>query len=308
MKHEPGIYFGMPDAEYHEDPALGSSAKKKLLGDPAAYWWESPLNPLKEDREETPSIIRGRAVHKFVLEGREAFDSAYGRCLHKGSIKAGIAEREEMKAGGKHPLVSKDYDRFVAAGTVIRLNPEIANAFSGGMSEVSVFSTVMVDGEEVRIKGRWDYCKVRAISDLKTHDPMDGLSFEASCHRAMKQRGHALQAKDYLNLRAAVPQFLADGMIYGDHDHEWLAKVAAAKEYAFVLCFWASKGAPLTWGGVFSPNNPKMKDAQIDIESALRRYVDFRREFGEDKAWIRATPLEEIDPEKIENWWRLNAA
>jgi hypothetical protein len=56
----PGVYFGLDEDRYHADPALGSSHKKKLLGDPAAYWWDSPLNPAREEKEDTPAIIRGR--------------------------------------------------------------------------------------------------------------------------------------------------------------------------------------------------------------------------------------------------------
>lgn len=304
----PGVYFNLDEDRYHADPALGSSDKKKLLGDPAAYWWDSPLNPAREEKEETPSIIRGRAVHKFVLEGRAAFEASYGRCEHKGTISAGKAEREVMRQAGKTPLAGKDYDRYAMAGTVIRLNPNIAEAFTGGMPEVSVFWEEEVDGEIVRQKARFDYLKVRAISDLKTHDPMDGTSFEASCHRVLKTRAHAIQAQSYLQARSKLAEFVADGAVYGDHDAEWLRKVAASPECAFVFCFWASKGPPLTWGGYFSPGNRKLEEAQVDIDRALQRYVDFRREFGEDCAWIRPAPLTEIDPDNVDNWWLMNAA
>jgi Fe-S-cluster containining protein len=214
-------------------------------------------------------------------------------------VKSGMADADVFEAGRK---------RLHMAGTVIRLNPNIAEAFTGGMPEVSVFWEEEVDGEIVRQKARFDYLKVRAISDLKTHDPMDGTSFEASCHRVLKTRAHAIQAQSYLQARSKLAEFVADGAVYGDHDAEWLRKVAASPECAFVFCFWASKGPPLTWGGYFSPGNRKLEEAQVDIDRALQRYVDFRREFGEDCAWIRPAPLTEIDPDNVDNWWLLNAA
>lgn len=299
-----GIYFNLDEDHYRNDLALGSTDKKHLLGEPAAYWWDSPLNPMREEKEDSAALKRGTAVHKFVLEGEKAFASVYGRCEFKGNVKAGIEERKILAQLDKEPLPAKDYDRIVMAATIIRLNTSIAEAFSGGHAEVSIFWEQEVDGEKVRQKARLDYLKVRAVCDLKSHAPMEGISFEASCHRAMKQRDYAIQAQSYLHARSLIPQFVADGLVYGDHDSAWLKKVALAEQFAFVICFWASKGPPLTWAAQFSPGNPKLAEAQSHIDVALRRYVDFRREFGND-AWIRQAPIVEFDAEKIDNWWRL---
>jgi hypothetical protein len=304
---EDGIYFGLDEDEYHADTALGSTDKKNLLGEPAAYWWGSPLNPMREEKEESAAMIKGTAVHAFVLDGPDVFAASYGRCEFPGNRKAGIEERKVFEEEGKISLPAKDYDRIVMAGTIIRLNPDIAEAFSGGMPEVSVFWTETIDGEAVRQKARLDYLKVRAVCDLKSHAPMDGISFEASCLRAIKTLRYRIQIQSYLNARAKLPELVAAGAVHGDHDPEWLAKVVAAQEFAFVLCFWSSKGAPLTWGSKFSPGNPTLDVAQRDIDMALRRYVELRREFGEDRAWIRATPLNEADGERIDNWWHVAA-
>ena len=306
--HKPGVYFGLDEAEYHADPALGSSSKKALLGDVASFWWYSPLNPTREEREPTAAQALGTAVHKYVLEGPIAFERCYGRCLHKGNVKAGIEERKALAAEGKIALASKDFDRVVLAASMVRLNPNVAEAFTGGLPEVSVFWETDVDGEIVRQKARFDYLKPRAVVDLKTITPLRDASFEASCHRAIRLYRYDIQAQSYLSARALVPDFVADGAVYGDHDPAWLAKIAAAQDYAFVFCFWASEGPPLTWGGVFSPGNRRLVEAQVDIDRALWRYVDCRREFGEDAAWIRPAPLQEIDPDNIDNWYRLTAA
>lgn len=300
-----GVYFGLDEQTYHDDLALGSSDKKSLLIDPTVYWWGSPHNPMREVKEETPAIIRGNAVHTFVLDGREAFENTYGRCEFKGNIKAGIAERDDFKAQDMVPLAGDLYDRIVLAGSVIRMNSHIAEAFSAGHSEVSVFWTEKVDGMAVRQKARFDYLKVRAIVDLKTHDPREDLGFEASCMRAMKIRNMPLQAQSYLVARSHVARLVADGAVFGDHDASWLTRVAVSKTYAFVYCFWASKGAPLTWGGYLSPGNRKLEEAQVDIDRALKRYVSCVKEFGDGTAWIRPAELAEIDADNIDNWYRM---
>ena len=309
IEHAPGIYFGMPEAEYRADPALGSTDKKVLLGDAASFWWRSPMNPVREEEnDDTPAKTRGRAVHKFVLEGRDAFEARYGRCEHKGNVKAGMVERDAFRADGLEPIAGKDYDRIMAAGTMIRSNPSIASAFSGGMPEVSVFWETEVDGEIVRQKARFDYLKPRAIPDLKSHAPMDGLPFKVSCRRAIKTYRYPLQAGSYLDARCKFADFFSAGAVFGDHDPAWMKSVAEASAFAFVLCFWASEGAPLTWGCVLSPNNPLIREAEADIAVALRRYVDFRREFGTNQAWIRPEPLEEAEPDEVKNWFYYNAA
>lgn len=304
-----GLYFGMSAEDYHADPALGSTNLKDLLVDPLIYWWNSAYNPSREQSDtDSPSKKIGRAVHAFVLDGREVFEKSYGRCAYPGNIKAGKQEREDFEFQGLTPLRGEDYDRIVTAGTMIRANPALSEAFTNGMPEVSIFWTEEVDGEEVRRKARFDYLKIRAISDLKSHAPMERLTFRASCHRAVKLYNYALQAAAYLQGRRLLPLFVKQGLVFGDHDPEWLGKVAASKDFAFVLTFWASTGAPLTWGGVFSPQNPKITTAEADIELALHRFVRSRRRFGTEIAWIESEPLSEIDPTNIDEFWRMEGA
>ncbi|ORE90680.1 hypothetical protein ATO13_22211 [Stappia sp. 22II-S9-Z10] len=304
---KPGIYFDLDETIYHEDPALGSTDKKTLLGDPLAYWWRSAMNPARDPDEDTPAKLRGRAVHLFVLFGWEAFNATYGRCEHPGNIKAGKEERAEFEAEGKTPLPKKDFDRIAAAASTIRADPEIRTAFSGGRPEVSVFWRTVVDGEEVQEKARFDFLKPRAITDLKSHAPLEGVSFPTSCHRAIKTYRYDIQAASYLTAREKLAEFVADGAVYGDHDAEWLREVAGRNDFAFVLCFWSSSGAPNTWGGAFSPANPKIITARRDIDVALRRFVDCRREFG-DAAWITREPLGEIQPDEVDNWFYRDRA
>ena len=53
ITHEDGVYFGLPEAEHHADPALGSSSIKALLQAPEEYWGSSHLNPMREEPEDT---------------------------------------------------------------------------------------------------------------------------------------------------------------------------------------------------------------------------------------------------------------
>lgn len=71
-----GIYFGLPEAIYHADNALGSTSIKDLATKPC-LWQYDRLRPRRET--ETEYLTWGRAWHCRVLEGKAAFDSRYAR-------------------------------------------------------------------------------------------------------------------------------------------------------------------------------------------------------------------------------------
>ncbi len=74
---QPGIYFGLPEAEYHADPSLSATGIRHCLTSPLKYWTYSALNPNKPPDDDTAAKARGRAYHKLILEGQAAFDGVY---------------------------------------------------------------------------------------------------------------------------------------------------------------------------------------------------------------------------------------
>src|SRR5262249_49557569 len=70
---EPGVYFGLSAADYHADTSLGSSDLKRILQAPAVYWHHSHMNPERQPSPDSRAKQKGRALHKLVLEGEEAF-------------------------------------------------------------------------------------------------------------------------------------------------------------------------------------------------------------------------------------------
>lgn len=84
MQHPDGIYFNLPEEDHHADTALGYSDHKALIFNPPRWQWKR-LKGLREDlglgdketEGETAAKEFGKAVHKMVLEGQEAFDETY---------------------------------------------------------------------------------------------------------------------------------------------------------------------------------------------------------------------------------------
>lgn len=301
-----GIYFGLDEAAYHRDLALGSSDLKRLAAEPADYWYSSPLNPDLPAEETTPSQMIGKAVHKLVLEGEQAFAACFIRRpddLKRLDAKA----RAELAPNGQDILPGEDFDRIrIAAGQVLA-NPYLSASFTGGSSEVSIFWTEAVDGEPVRRKARFDYLKPRAVVDLKSVRPMDTAAFPDTCRKAIANWGYHTQAAAYLQARAQVPALVAAGAVHGDHDPEWLARVAESSAYAFVFVFWSSSGAPLTWGTILSPGNDLVTYGEGKVAAALYAYATARRRFGLRAPWIEPQPLREIELADMPGWFQRGA-
>lgn len=66
--HAPGIYFGMPDLEYRQDPSVSTSDIKILLEGCEQYWHESWMNPHRPPRVEKDHLARGTLWHCRILE------------------------------------------------------------------------------------------------------------------------------------------------------------------------------------------------------------------------------------------------
>ncbi len=237
-----GIHIGLPADQYHADDALGSSSIKALNLGAFEYWWKSPLNPARPNDDQTDAQAVGEAIHKIVLEGRQAFDAIYVRRPNDDPGADRNAKTATTKAAnaaaaklGKESLHGTDYDRTVIAGAMISKNPDLATAFSGGLAEVSVFWTVLVevrlpstpDGVdlplvEVRCKMRGDYLKATmlqskprlGIGDLKSVANERRRQFAQACKFAIRDYRHDLQVAQYLKGATTIPDFVANGRVF----------------------------------------------------------------------------------------------
>lgn len=339
-----GIHFGMTDETYHGDPALGSTGLKDLIDNAPDFWWSSWMNPAREPDKETPAKLFGRAVHKCVLEGRDAFEAVYAPapapdeypgCLRTADDikafleKAGLpksGKKEELiaraksvagcptifddavsafEASGKLPLKREDFNHIMAASAFIKANSFLRSAFEGGQAEVSIFWTA--DG--IRFKARFDYLKMRAIADLKSIRNPQNKSFVQACRDRIAGLDYVVSAAHYMDARRRMAAFVKTGQVFNAPDSEkfrsWLIQVAGITEFAFVFVFWQAEGAPISHGFQISPGNPLIDSAKATIAKAVHNYKTFMTEFGTDTAWVPSTPLEELDETSLPMWWQV---
>src|ERR1700733_838576 len=64
---EPGIYFDMPEADYHAAEGLSCSGIKHLTVSKLNYWHMN-LDPEREPEDDTGARRFGKAVHSLALE------------------------------------------------------------------------------------------------------------------------------------------------------------------------------------------------------------------------------------------------
>lgn len=76
-----GLYFGLPEEDYHSIPALSSTGLKNMLISSPDFYFNSWLNPLREEDQEDGENKEwrkfGKASHTRILEGKTVFDSLY---------------------------------------------------------------------------------------------------------------------------------------------------------------------------------------------------------------------------------------
>jgi hypothetical protein len=89
----PGIYFDMPEEEYHAIHACSASGLKHLSVSSMDYWAMSTLNQEREDETEkdsgklTPRQL-GHAYHSYIVEGEAAFNKRFVLALDKDEWRA----------------------------------------------------------------------------------------------------------------------------------------------------------------------------------------------------------------------------
>ena len=132
--HEPGVYLDLPEDEYHSDPSFSASGVKLITVSPLDFWVNSPLNP---DRKENGSEAKdlGKAYHKMILEGPEAFEDTYAVAPSKEDYPDALDGGDALKARCKElglpasGTIAAMCDRIIDADPDAILWPDIKAAF-----------------------------------------------------------------------------------------------------------------------------------------------------------------------------------
>jgi PDDEXK-like domain of unknown function (DUF3799) len=163
---KPGIYDGISNADYHANPALGSTSLKTLATrTPAHYQWE------KAHPRNTDAFTLGTAVHSLILE--DDASNIVPVAADNWLTKAAKEAKAEALAEGKQPLLTKEWLQVLVMRDAVMAHPIARDAFTDHRAEASVFWKE--DG--LALKCRPDAWKPGQLVDLKTTVNADPREF-----------------------------------------------------------------------------------------------------------------------------------
>jgi len=157
MSFAPGIYPGISNRDYHADAALGSTSLKTLATKTPAHYQFDKAHPKSSD-----AFDLGTVAHSLILEGDRSGVEVWD--FPAWTTKAAKDAREETRAAGLIPMLTKEWAQVVAMRDAVMAHPIARTLFTGHKAEQSVF------WEEggLMLKCRPDAWKPGLLIDLKT--------------------------------------------------------------------------------------------------------------------------------------------
>jgi len=201
----PGVFPGMPAADYFAIEALSQSGCKSILRSPAHFRLErdSPSAP-------TPAMQFGTAVHDGVLEPDQFDLRVVAAPQVNKRTNAGKDELAEFyrEHGGKIVLSPYDFDRARRCVDAVRAHPSARYLLTGAIVETPIF---WIDREhDVPCKARIDARNHGGLIDLKTTSDASAEDFAKS----IANFGYHTQAAFYFSgcehALDATPEFFVD--------------------------------------------------------------------------------------------------
>lgn len=331
LKFEPGIYFDLPNEDYHNADALGSTDFIALWADPASWWWNSRYNPLRPERGSDDGRRFGSAAHVCLLEGIPAYEQQFGLrpektdhtdALHTiDDLKDWLRDRK-LKLGGNRPalvarileedpdapiwdeivtraLKGRDYvkeaedARLRLMRRVIDAIPHLRDGLATGLSELSVFWW----DEELQMTNRVRFDRITAqrIWDLKTFNRQDGVPPRTAALRAASRRQYHIQADHYLKGAAQLRTLVSEGRVFGGSEAEIeLLKVIACNAQDFSWLFYPNNGAPTPQSIPLKPG-VTLNEGAARLSVARNAFQAWQEIYGLDRMWVSAAAEEPLD-------------
>lgn len=320
-----GVYFDLPEDRYHAEPRLSASGIKRILQSPLDFYVRSWFaGEDREPEEQSDQMDAGKAYHKRIVEGREAFyrayDVAFDPSAHPDALRTVDDIRAELKERGLKLGGNKDelIDRLLEAEPEMQiidclreewederlgktlLSPklirriEVAAAMIEKHPDLSKaftggrpeVSIFWTDAESgVKMKSRIDYIKRRAFVDLKSYSNPYGKPLHNAVMTAFAGGRYQIQIAVYAEaIRVAVEQFGLEG---------------EAERDAFFV-FQSSGPAPVALGYRL-PRSTVFDVGRLQMQKGIEIYKRFSETFGTDP-WIEPLPVRDIDDLEVPNY------
>lgn len=202
---ETGIYSNLDAGHYHSrltpEPSLSSSMARTLVNEcPAMLHASSYLNPAHK-REERAHFDIGQAVHLLYLETEKFSESVCVIEADDWRRKEVQQQRDEARAAGKIPLLTKTADEIVSMRSALLSHPIAGKAFAGeGHSELSLVWKDTETGVWLKARPDWTPASFGFLVDLKTSTTANPSDFARKAYCL----GYHMQAAWYLDAVEAI--------------------------------------------------------------------------------------------------------
>ena len=292
-------------------------------------WAQSWLNP-RRTSYDSDAKKTGRAYHKYILEGADAFDAEFAPVLDrkdftgalvttadliewlkqkKLALPSGRAKKEDyIKMVMRHPehpviwdikkadhesdhqnktlLRSNIIEEIKMADYTLRLDKHSSASVSNGDAEVSVLYHHVIEeldgsGKKYRIpcKARFDYLRLKAITDLKTFSSNPNETFKRAVVRAIASYRYNVQAAGYRQAWEAALPLIADQKIIGNPGFKQRMADAARFEKSFFFLFQMAGlpvsrlfQFPLSGSIAYDAGQTVLKEGQINFARCYEAY------------------------------------
>lgn len=280
---EDGVYFNLPEGVYHSEKRLSSSGIRDILDNPTFYWFNSNLNPLREEKQ-SEAMKDGQIFHSMILEGENFKKKFKVMPPEIEALNKNCTEFKVWKAAQSLDVVpSSKYKKFSLICDYLKEEGQLLDCsiFKNGFPEVSIFWTE--DG--IKRKARIDYLKTNCIIDLKTFlktkkTPLNSfVSQYFFSYRVYVQliyyRRAVLFAKEHY-----LP-------VHGTEEQKFLWE--ALNEDLMTMAVFVNRDLPQTAVKVFlkekCPDLWRLGEKQI--EQAETIFKDYMDKFGAKSAWLQ---------------------
>lgn len=319
--HSIGIYHDMPEEIYHADWSLSASGMKNLRVSPLNYWCNHPMNPDYEPKE-TDALEEGKAWHKRILEGKDAFCKLYAPDLdikeYPDVLKSGDDLKEECRGAG-----------LKISGTIAETSERIFEANPDMRSKLWYYITQDYQAKHAgktflsaKIIRQIESAAQTIEENPKLKEMLDGGKSEVSVFWQDEETGVRMkrrvdyfkddficELKSFANQRNRKPsQAVGNSIAEYGYFFDAMCSIDALKTNKFHFLFFQKGNVPhivlknfcqFTAAGV---ENNYFTQAQHDYRAMIKLYAACVAKWGYDKKWDTAPELEDLEDYDIPLW------
>lgn len=284
-----GIYFGLSEEEYFNEPRIGSTLLRCLIDSPVRFWFDSFLNPIKKAPQEKKNLNCGKIFHKLLLEGEKALHADFA--IAPATLHSASGMYKKWKDAQIRPIV-KETDVRDARRVLAYLTGKgqvLDNFFKGGYPEVSILWT---DSNGLKRAARIDYLKIGQFIDVKSFE--DWKDDKEHYKRYFWKYKVFVQLIDYLNaIKAGRDLPVVKGT---PKQKAFWAECTKINDWLPWICF-VDRENPRYSLKTFNPAKcPDVYRAgRAMIKQAYDNFEKYYKRFGLTNAWI-----DEPNPDDLE--------